>query len=161
MAATCTLTLALAATATAQDGVTYDPDSPAGREYALPLEEARGEGGGKGSTTSGGGSEASGGNDSGLFGDGITPRASAGSPTASSNGNGSSPSPSSDSPSPEEDAAADVPQTQPRPDSPVSVALSDGSSDSLLTGGVVALAALLAAGGLAVGVRRLNRPPLP
>ena len=36
----------LAASAAAQSGVTYDEDSPAGKEYAIPLEAARGVGGG-------------------------------------------------------------------------------------------------------------------
>jgi hypothetical protein len=51
--------------AAARDGVHYDPDSPSGQEYALPLDDARGQGGG------GGGGD----NSSGAvpFGQGVKP----------------------------------------------------------------------------------------
>ena len=58
--------------ATAQeDGVFVDPDSPAGKEYALPLDTARREAQG------GGGSQAAGDDAPALFGAGISPRGSA------------------------------------------------------------------------------------
>jgi hypothetical protein len=52
-----------------QDGVTLDPDSSAGKEYAIPLEAARstGAGGGGGTATSGGTSQAT----APLFGSGV------------------------------------------------------------------------------------------
>lgn len=59
-----------------EDGVTYDPDSPAGKEYALPLDRARDEATGNDRRTSQkGGSE--------LFGAGIKPASGAGSGSGS------------------------------------------------------------------------------
>lgn len=54
-----------------QEGVFVDPDSPAGKEYALPLDTARREAQG------GGGSPAAGADAPALFGEGISPRSSA------------------------------------------------------------------------------------
>jgi hypothetical protein len=56
--------------ARAQDGVFVDPDSPAGKEYALPLEQARREAAGGANRGEG---EASGGREPSLFGEGINP----------------------------------------------------------------------------------------
>jgi hypothetical protein len=73
----------LPATAGAEPGLTVDPQSPAGVEYAVPLDQGRGHGGsgqpGGGSSTpspaNGGGTSDSGsqGGASGLFGSGIKP----------------------------------------------------------------------------------------
>src|SRR5690349_11930410 len=77
--------LATSATAQAEPGFTADPQSPAGVEYAIPLDTARGHGGGGGGggghpsgTTGGGGSSSGGSQSSGgsspeLFGAGIKP----------------------------------------------------------------------------------------
>jgi hypothetical protein len=54
-----------------RDGVYVDPDSPAGKEYALPLDAARGN------VSGGGGSAAPGGDAPPLFGAGISHRGSA------------------------------------------------------------------------------------
>lgn len=76
------------AAAVAEPGLTVDPQSPAGVEYAVPLDTGRGHGGGGsihpggGSGGSGGGSTSggsAGGSPSGLFGSGITPPKSSGS----------------------------------------------------------------------------------
>lgn len=70
------------ATAGAQKGLTVDPQSPAGVEYAVPLDQGRGHGGG-GSGHSGGGNGTSansgGGGSPALFGSGITPASKSGS----------------------------------------------------------------------------------
>jgi hypothetical protein len=69
--------LALPAAAAAQrGGVFVDPESPAGKEYAIPLEEARrqGAGGGDPTTEGRGGGGARG---APLFGEGIEPAPSA------------------------------------------------------------------------------------
>lgn len=58
-------------TALAEPGLTVDPQSPAGVEYAIPLDTARGGGGGSGHA--GGSGSGSGGGPSRLFGAGITP----------------------------------------------------------------------------------------
>ena len=74
--------LALPAAAAAQpSGVIVDPESPAGTEYAIPLEEARRHGSGGGDPRAGG--EARG---QPLFGEGIEPAPGAGSSGAGSGG---------------------------------------------------------------------------
>src|SRR3954451_1806549 len=79
--------LAASASAHAEPGFTADPDSPAGVEYAIPLDTARGHGGGHhgspgrggapgtGTATPGGTSAGTGagGGSPALFGSGITP----------------------------------------------------------------------------------------
>jgi hypothetical protein len=95
----------------AEPGFTVDPQSPAGVEYQIPLDNARNQGsggsshhggGGFGSATGGGGNSSGGATGGGsgssastgssnLFGAGISPAASAGSgsqPSGSSGGNG-------------------------------------------------------------------------
>src|SRR3954470_11156173 len=80
--------LAASASAQAEPGFTADPQSPAGVEYAIPLDTARGQGGGghhsggggaqrPGATAPGGTSApaGSGGDSPALFGNGITPPA--------------------------------------------------------------------------------------
>ena len=77
----CSISLATPAGAAAQEpGVVYDPESPAGKEYALPLEEARRDGEPirpEGRDTS----------DAQLFGSGIKPKTRA-STTGTSPGSG-------------------------------------------------------------------------
>src|SRR5689334_4903960 len=83
-------TLALSGTAHATQGVHVDPNSPAGVEYALPLDSARNAGGGgsrshhpagggagTGSNTSGGSGASGATGGSALFGAGIRPAARA------------------------------------------------------------------------------------
>jgi hypothetical protein len=78
--------LPTSASAQAEPGFTADPQSPAGVEYAIPLDQARGHGGGGGggggvhpggtgggSGGSGSGSSQAGGSSPALFGAGITP----------------------------------------------------------------------------------------
>jgi hypothetical protein len=80
--------LALPAAAAAQSaGVHVDPDSPAGTEYAIPLEEARRQGSGGGDPGAGG--RAGGGpRPAPLFGEGIEPGPSASGPGGGSAGGG-------------------------------------------------------------------------
>lgn len=71
------LSLAVTPAASAQDGVQVDPNSPPAVEYALPLQEARGDaapprGGGSGA----GGEGEGGGAGAPAFGSGITPKRS-------------------------------------------------------------------------------------
>src|SRR3954453_2646479 len=79
------------------DGVTYDPGSPAGKEYQLPLNAARGTGGGGGgssvSQTGSGpsaaaGSRAAAGASGVLFGAGIAPAAGTRANSTSSDASG-------------------------------------------------------------------------
>lgn len=60
----------LASTAGAAE-VHFDPDSPAGKEYALPLDQAREEAAGVGKSDGPAGEKAP------LFGEGVTPRSEA------------------------------------------------------------------------------------
>lgn len=82
--------LAASGSAQAEPGFTVDPQSPAGVEYAVPLDTARGQGGGHYGAHTGGGSgtgsgtttgrgSASAGGSPALFGSGITPPAKSGS----------------------------------------------------------------------------------
>jgi hypothetical protein len=75
--------LALPPAAVAQRGVFVDPDSPAGKEYAIPLEEARRQaaGGGEGGGNSRGGQP--------LFGQGIKPVDGSSEESAAGGGSGS------------------------------------------------------------------------
>jgi hypothetical protein len=80
MVATGALSVAgMSGTAHADKGLTVDPHSPAGVEYAVPLDSGRGHGGGSGS--GGGGSRP-------LFGAGITPPAHGGQGTSGSSPGG-------------------------------------------------------------------------
>jgi hypothetical protein len=139
---------ALAATAPAvpalaQSGVHVDPGSPAGKEYALPLDQARRDAGGGGGRQSGQpGSSSSG--SAALFGQGIKPVRSAGgkakgsAPGSDAQGSGKSGSRSG--------AAARLSATTG----------TTGGSPLLVDGGI-ALAVLLAAGAFALGLRRVLR----
>jgi hypothetical protein len=96
--------LAASASAQAEPGFTADPQSPAGVEYAIPLDTARGQGGvhhgspgsggtpGSGTSTPGGTSPGtgSGGGSPALFGSGITPPKENGSKHAKPGGDGGS-----------------------------------------------------------------------
>lgn len=70
--------IALAASPTAasaqDDGVTYDPGSPAGKEYTIPLESARGTGSNRSPSRGDApaGRESGADQNFGLFGDGVT-----------------------------------------------------------------------------------------
>jgi hypothetical protein len=68
----------------AEPGLTVDPQSPAGVEYAIPLDSGRGHGGGHGHSGGSSGGSA-------LFGSGITPPGKGGSGTSpSGSGTGTS-----------------------------------------------------------------------
>jgi hypothetical protein len=74
--------IAMPGAASAEPGLTVDPHSPAGVEYQVPLDTARGHGshpggasGDKGSGSSGSSADPGGSNSDTLFGSGITPAA--------------------------------------------------------------------------------------
>jgi hypothetical protein len=85
LAALSVLGFAVAAgSAHAEPGLTVDPDSPAGVEYAVPLDSARGHGGhGGGGAPGGGSAPATGGNSPALFGSGIKAAGGSGSDSGS------------------------------------------------------------------------------
>jgi hypothetical protein len=151
-----------AATASAQeDGVFIDPDSPAGTEYAIPLEQARREAAGGGSPTPGGGSPTPGRAAEGqpLFGAGIAPRGDreSGRPEARARGaragaggaDGEEQTPRSDSGS-DSNAGAST--------AAIAATAGDGSWDTLATAGIAAAVLAL---GLAAGLafRRATKEP--
>jgi hypothetical protein len=129
-----------------EDGVFVDPESPAGKEYAVPLEEARRQASG----ASAGDSRGDGGGGQPLFGVGIEPvprQTEAGEGTQSGGGGGGN-----------ADEAQGPDRVAPSGQSAAAVeaAASDGS-DGLLTAGIAA--GVLVAGLLAgLVLRRLLRP---
>jgi hypothetical protein len=145
--------------ALAQDGVFVDPESPAGKEYAIPLEQARreaaGGGSGRGGEAGGGSSGATG---QPLFGVGIE-RADGesrgrGGGAASANGHGRSNQRGERQGDTGKPGAGDIAPNA-RSSAAIEAGASEGS-DTLLTGGIAA--AVLGAGLLAgFGLRRLLR----
>ena len=141
------LVVAAPPAAAQQDGVFVDPDSPAGKEYAVPLDQARDEASGEG----GGGS----GKES-LFGEGIEPAPSGSGNRPNSKGAGErgEGSRKGDGDSREEDATAGQADLGESPGA-IEAAAANGSNGLLSAG--IAAAVLLAGllGGL--GLRRLLR----
>jgi hypothetical protein len=154
------LTFDAAAVSAQEDGVFIDPDSPAGTEYAIPLEQARREAAGGGPTTreaAGGGPTTQGraGNEQPLFGAGIAPRSEAKGESAIGDARGGGA---------RKPRAAGVDKA-PRPGSnagastaAIAAAAGDGSSEGLLTAGIAAAVLAL---GLAAGLafRRALKGP--
>jgi hypothetical protein len=149
--------LMLPSAAPAQEpGVFVDPDSPAGKEYVIPLEEARRQAAGdeqRGAGESGGG----GGGGQPLFGAGIervTDEAPAGGTTGGGNGDGPGATGRGDGADGNGEASGD---DQPGERRSVAIeAAAKGGSDAAVTAAIVGL---VLAGGLAVGfgLRRLLR----
>jgi hypothetical protein len=150
--------LVVAPSAVAQeDGVFVDPDSPAGKEYAVPIDQARGEAAGGGNRPPG---------EEPLFGEGIEPAAGgsgnrhAGGGAGDKGQQGSKQKGSRREGSKREGDASggDAPQSSSdlgQSSTAIEAAAADGS-DGLLSAGIAA--AVLAVGLLAgFGLRRLLR----
>ncbi len=148
------LAVAAAVPAAAQeDGVFVDPDSPAGKEYASPLEQARRDAAGGGGAGGGGGSS---GGSAGqpLFGVGIA-RAGETMNQGSGKGSGRDGAAAAKASGGDDSARARDLAPNARSSAAIEAAASEGS-DALLSVGVAA--AVLAAGLLAgFGLRRLLR----
>jgi hypothetical protein len=150
------LALALACTvggpatpAIAQSGVTVDPGSPSGKEYAIPLTSARRDAaaGGKTSTTPKSGSKAS----SPLFGEGV------GDPAGSSSGSkprGNGPSKGQRKSRTRSTPRAPGSNVVDRAVRPVAASVPNGGSGSTLTIAAVALSVLLLGGVIGSIARR-------
>src|SRR5689334_18685292 len=126
-----------------EPGVHVDPGSPAGKEYSLPLGQARQTGGGSGSST--------GNENSNLFGAGIKPHGGGkGGGQAGGNDGGSAGRP----------GGAAAGSAGPTPAGVLRAAHDDSSDASLLAliGGGIAILVLGAFGGT---VLRHRRPPRP
>ena len=137
-----------------QDGVFVDPESPAGKEYAVPLDQARGEASGQVGSASG---------NAALFGEGIEPAGGgsaasrngdrAGKPgTGSRKGEGDSRQGEGES---REGDAAPSPAGVGQSSAAIEAAAADGSNGLLIAG----IAAAVLVGGLLAGfgLRRLLR----
>jgi hypothetical protein len=144
------LTVDAAAVSAQEDGVFIDPDSPAGTEYAIPLDQARREAAGGGTTTQGRAE-----NGQPLFGAGIAPRSEAKGESAIGDARGGGA---------RKPRAAGVDKT-PRHGSnagastaAIAAAAGDDSSEGLLTAGIAAAVLAL---GLAAGLafRRALKGP--
>jgi hypothetical protein len=159
--------LALPATAQAQGrGVFVDPESPAGKEYAIPLEEARRQAAPDAESRAGGGDAAS-----PLFGAGITRAPGASASGDGSAGDGSAASGGGGDPdgaagrggdrgaanaADGEVLGAEESAREGRADSMAIEAAAQGGSDALLTAGIAG--AVLAVGLLVgFGLRRVLR----
>jgi hypothetical protein len=133
----------------AEPGVHIDPGSPAGTEYALPLDQARHDatppsGGHAGGGSGGGGGSSSGSGGSTLFGAGVVSRASSGSPRA---GGGTRSSATA--------AKRPTARQQAGPSLPAAASTGSGADTSQ---GVLLAIAVLAAGCLSgLAARRLGR----
>ncbi len=165
-------------------GVIADPDSPAGKEYALPLDDARGDaagppgssgsgGGGRTGAGAGGGAGAgagggagvgtSGGGPSPLFGAGITPPQSAGAaggspPQGASSGGGAG---SSSQRPGDKNSVAQLPDDAVRDGAGrLSQPASSPGEGSFPQGDAVLVLLAIAAGGLGIGLvmRRVIAP---
>ena len=132
-----------AAPAGAQPGVHVDPGSPAGKEYALPLDQARREARGGGGSDSGRQKSPTG--RSALFGEGIEPSRGRGAgKTAGGAAHGKGGASRAQSSGSEAARRLGAPA-------------SAGAGSPELTDGGIALAVLLAAGGLGLLLRRVLR----
>jgi hypothetical protein len=132
----------------AQDGIFVDPDTPAGKEYAIPLDQARQEAVGESSGTriSAGSAQASAG---ALFGEGIRRVRGAGVRPGASAGPGGA-----GRANPSRDALAQPAAAR------LSRQASSGGSDTVATL-AIPLGVLLVGGGMALvaGRGRMRRPP--
>jgi hypothetical protein len=150
------LLVPVAPAAAQESGVHVDPDSPAGKEYAIPIEQARRQA--AGASTSKDGGRASG--DAALFGAGIAPRSGgrgssgqSGGGTGGGGSSGSNPSGGGGSKGASGGQAANTAAAR----RALAVASSDSGSSATFQTAAIALAVLLA-GGLIGGVMlRLNR----
>jgi hypothetical protein len=147
------LTLPAGASAQGRDGVTYDEDSPAGKEYALPIDAARTIGSGRAPGAGGAGrGETTAAADTALFGTGIT--ASAGSSGGGVSARGRTRQPTATKAAQQ---AVTSPRLRTSSGSEV-IAAATGPGAFTLGAGVVLIAG---AGALMLGLgyRRRRRPP--
>jgi hypothetical protein len=126
--------------ALAQSGVHVDPRSPAGKEYALPLDQARREAGQSGHQGSASGRSA-------LFGEGIEPAAQGGGGTGKAKGSAPGTARRSSGKSESRSGAA----------ARLTATIGATGDSPLLVDGGIALAVLLAAGAFGLALRRVLR----
>ena len=123
----------------------YDPDSPAGKEYALPLDQARAHGASKSRASQ---------KDSGLFGEGISKRSVTTTPAQSGTGSRDATKTRRESdatvaPTPSETSGSSGPAA--------AVRLGDGDGSGPATGLAIGVAVLLGGLALSLVLRRGRR----
>lgn len=149
------LAAAPGSTAQAQDEIFVDPESPAGKEYAIPLDRARREASGVGSSSPRGDSTRPG----SLFGAGISRRGGAGDragqrSSASPNGGRTVPQDGRESPGESAGGAGGDLDARRRGPAPAVSSASAPGGNALLTGGGIALGVLVAGGVIGVLLRQ-------
>jgi hypothetical protein len=160
--AACLLTagLVLPLTAHAQSSAVVDPETPAGKEYAIPLKKAREEAAG-GEQRDSAGNRAGESGSAPLFGEGIeepsnSPEASGGAGTPGDGGGGSGNGKKGSDGSGNGDSPVAGDSGSGRGSSMAIEAAATGGSDALVTAGIAGF--VLAAGlGVGLGLRRLLR----
>lgn len=154
--AVCLAALCGTAQAAGPDGVTYDPDSPAGKEYAIPIDDAREIGGGPaggGSSSGGATTTAPDPGSAALFGDGVS-RGGAGAAAGSGAGGGARTQEGTSSRRTSDGARASVESPGvARLESVEAIAPADGPGP-LVVGGVAGILAALLALTVGAGIRR-------
>jgi hypothetical protein len=140
--------LASSGLATAADGVHFDPNSPAGKEYALPLDQARDE------ATGGGGSDEGSAAGAPLFGVGVSPP---GAPSARVPGPGGE-----RGGDPASAGARRAAQRGSAPSAAAVVRIAEAGDGYPLTSGAAMVAAIVLLGGaLGLALRGLQRRVVP
>lgn len=125
--------------------VHFDPESPAGKEYALPLDQAREEAAGVGKTDGPAGEK------SPLFGEGVS-SGGGGTPGGGQNGDGSGGNTPGGS-------GQGHPSQADRPPAAVAAAISRNDSSYSFSSAILWIVAFIALSGLAaLGLRTLQRP---
>lgn len=134
-------------------GVFFDPDSPAGKEYALPLDQAREE-------AVGGKSDGPAGKKAPLFGEGVSGRGSGPGASGGSTGGGSG---ADRAGAPAGSGGGDGGQGAQRlaATAAASAVISSAKDDYALSNAILWVAAILALGGIAALVLRVAQRPRP
>ncbi len=133
-------------------GVFFDPDSPAGKEYALPLDQARDEAAGVGMSDGPAGKKAP------LFGEGVSgrgsgPGASGGDTNGSGSGVGRTQAPGGNGAEGQGSRRLHAPA--------IAVAISSPDRDYALSSRILWIAAIVALGGIVGLVLRAVQRPRP
>lgn len=124
-------------------GVHFDPDSPAGKEYALPLDQARDEAAGVGKSDGPAGEKAP------LFGEGVTKGGGSAEPGPSGGG------PQGGSPA---TGTGTEERAEQRAEIAAATAISSSDGGYALSSAILWVAALLALGAIVALVVRATRP---
>ncbi|HWA54127.1 MAG TPA: hypothetical protein VG816_08145, partial [Solirubrobacterales bacterium] len=141
----------LAAASPALARVHFDPESPAGKEYALPLDQARDEAAGAGKSDGPAGKKAQ------LFGEGIS-KQTASSGSGANGGGGGKGSDRTGAGTNGDDS--ELPSQAPRQLGAAVVAVSSNTDSYALSSAILWIAAILALGGLvALALRVARRSP--